>query len=1307
MAINLNTQPYYDDFDGKKNFHQILFKPGMAVQARELTQLQTILQNQISRFGNHMFKNGTVVIPGNSFSEIGVNYIDVSTVAAKELFESKTIVGQVTGVKATVKHAVYTTSGTIRLFIGYTSGGNNNESVFLVEPITVEYDPGVSATIIANSAGIGSLAHVNEGVYYINGKFVLTASQTTVMSYDLVPSCKVVLVVSEEIVNSSQDQTLLDPAQGSYNFAAPGADRVKIALTLKSFSLDEDTSSSEDFIELMRYREGALEMHNRNTKYSELEKGLARRTYDESGDYIVNGFSYKVVDNFKSTYNDGVSFTGDRDSYSIKIDAGKAYIKGYEVETLSQNIVTAKKGRSADHIKSDYLEVKKTYGNYIFVTDIKKLPNSTQKELITFYNDNDPNNASAVAVGTARVLGIDFVNEGVVDNDRSIYKLYITDVSMNAKPSGGSYSMTDIGGYRFGVGGSATVLHKYSAPNAVGNFVGAEGSPDVLLTSDSNRTATVHMFDRSTGVLYAYKHDHEKDLPVAGDYVASGTKNVTLTSITSMIVRHELPFVEMPSSVIASTKTPVDLVDTEYRTWLYLSLALDGSGNGSHTLPTGTFVQLENGTIAAFGPAGIVSSTKLSLGSPSTLVVTGGPASTTIDVICQIERVNVPAKTKTLTTTTISGVTPTSTINLDKTDIYSIVSIVSNNTDVTEAYRLDNGQRDFYYDVGRLVLIGQLPTAPLTITFQYFEHSGSGDYFSVDSYTTLKSSPTSSDHIEKIPSYVSRNTGKTYSLASVLDFRPTVSSMGAFNSITSNPLVDDSFVRSSFKYYVARFDCLYINKAGELKLALGIPNKSPKIPSIPGDSLEIAKILIPPYTFRVEDITSKFSDNVRFTMKDIKKISDRVGDLEVFSTLNALESQSLSTEILDAETGLNRFKNGYLVDTFANPFEIADTFAPGFYASNSNFRMSAVEEPFESYLGFEVDSNNYMQYGDCVSLPFIEVAMAEQPYSSRKTPINPFRVFSWQGNLNLTPSKETWCDIVNLDTKYNSKTETVKVYIDPPPTPAPKVPTMPTPNPVPPSPAPTVPPVVTPKATHVSIPFVPNAAVAKNSTTTSNRASVNFPDAGTWEVELAASGTAGKMPSVDIRVGPNVTAITTVKGTVSVSAAGAGSVEVTAPTAAAGSSGSVHVTLFNSAHGGKGAGGTVFTGTFSWTVQADTVVVTPPPAETYVTVTYFLRDLGYIQADDYNASNPLWNERVSFQVPTNVYNAAMNTLNAIKDPIAKFNKDIELTHNYFQSYADKGSVLSKYAGMPGFRSSPYSAAEIQNYWKNEGYSWIK
>ena len=75
MPINtdLNVTPYYDDYDEDKKYHRVLFRPSVPVQARELTQLQTILQNQVERFGEHMFKDGTIV-RGAQFTDTNVKF---------------------------------------------------------------------------------------------------------------------------------------------------------------------------------------------------------------------------------------------------------------------------------------------------------------------------------------------------------------------------------------------------------------------------------------------------------------------------------------------------------------------------------------------------------------------------------------------------------------------------------------------------------------------------------------------------------------------------------------------------------------------------------------------------------------------------------------------------------------------------------------------------------------------------------------------------------------------------------------------------------------------------------------------------------------------------------------------------------------------------------------------------------------------------------------------------------------------------------------------------------------------------------
>ncbi len=77
LENSFSASPYFDDYDQQKNFYKILFKPSVAVQARELNQLQTILQNQIERFGDHVFKSGTI-ISGVNFTYLPLyNYIKI------------------------------------------------------------------------------------------------------------------------------------------------------------------------------------------------------------------------------------------------------------------------------------------------------------------------------------------------------------------------------------------------------------------------------------------------------------------------------------------------------------------------------------------------------------------------------------------------------------------------------------------------------------------------------------------------------------------------------------------------------------------------------------------------------------------------------------------------------------------------------------------------------------------------------------------------------------------------------------------------------------------------------------------------------------------------------------------------------------------------------------------------------------------------------------------------------------------------------------------------------------------------------
>lgn len=319
MPINFNAEPYYDDYDENKKFYKILFRPGYSVQARELTQLQTVLQKQIARFGNHMFKDGAMVIPGQITLDTKLAHVKLTTefgTVNTSTFVRKligTIVeGQTSGVRAQVVQATAATStDPAMLFIRYTSNGVLDELGLdtsaqkefspdeILTTIITEGEAGYSVQIqstntIANPAtGESSAASIGKGVYFIKGHFVLVDEQTIILEkFSKKPTGKVGLRIVETSVEPEDDETLLDNAQSSYNYAAPGAHRYSIDAILEKRALSY--TGSDDFIELLRIDRGVIQQLVNKTEYSYLTDTLARRTYDESGDYAVRPFGIDV-----------------------------------------------------------------------------------------------------------------------------------------------------------------------------------------------------------------------------------------------------------------------------------------------------------------------------------------------------------------------------------------------------------------------------------------------------------------------------------------------------------------------------------------------------------------------------------------------------------------------------------------------------------------------------------------------------------------------------------------------------------------------------------------------------------------------------------------------------------------------------------------------------------------------------------------------------------------------------------------------------------------------------------------------------
>jgi len=496
LDTNFNVNPYYDDFDEDKKFLRILFKPGFAVQARELTQSQTLLQKQVERFGSHVFKNGSVVSGGELFIH-NSTYLNVATDYAGTAvnindFNGKTITnlaGTKTGQVVVVYDADAGTGDPKTVYVKQISG-----SAFAAgDTITTVEDAPAFANVSTGGAGTGQLFSVNDGVYFYDGFFLKNSAQTIAISkYNTSSNVRVGFEIVESIVVYTQDTSLLDPAQDASNFQAPGADRFKIDLTLSSRALD--STDDTQFIELARAENGTLSYALIYPQYAVLEDTLARRTYDESGNYTVRPFKIALE---TSAANSAKA--------NVIISPGKAYVYGYEFETIAPTTITFDKPRTTDSVANKRLTA--DYGYYVYSnTHYGSLPiNSLQTVDLHCVSNSTINVTTAgtitnTKIGTARVKSIAFDSSSNTQNSATYtYRTYLFDVNVGSIIGGNVVVLGTNTGY-VQIANTITGSQLYSTANTA--YVGAKfrviagpgaGETPKTITNYNGATQTIQL----------------------------------------------------------------------------------------------------------------------------------------------------------------------------------------------------------------------------------------------------------------------------------------------------------------------------------------------------------------------------------------------------------------------------------------------------------------------------------------------------------------------------------------------------------------------------------------------------------------------------------------------------------------------------------------------------------------------------------------------------------------------------------------------------------------------------------------------
>jgi hypothetical protein len=380
------------------------------------------------------------------------------------------------------------------------------------------------------------------------------------------------------------------------------------------------------------------------------------------------------------------------------------------------------------------------------------------------------------------------------------------------------------------------------------------------------------------------------------------------------------------------------------------------------------------------------------------------------------------------------------TVTFRESNIQAVITTLdSPSFDISSNYTFSFGQRGTFYDYGSITRksTADEPTKKLKIYFSsgFYDSSDDGDITTVNSYNTF-------DYGIEIP--MINNTRNS----DIIDIRPRVSSYTVLENTRSpfeffgrtfdssgnsaaNILASNESILTNFSFYLGRIDRIYLSKDGKFQVKYGTPSEKPEMPVSVDDALEIATITLPPYLYLVSQSSIQFLEHKRYRMVDIKKLENRIKNLEYYTSLSLLETNTANLFVADS-SGLNRFKSGFFVDNFTsilaqeNGIEIKNSIdtrnkelRPKHYTSSIDLITGPVEnvDPTEDLAFASIEGINVRKTGDIVTLDYAEVEWLKQSFATRSESVTPFLISFWQGTLELTPASDTWVDTVRIEAK--------------------------------------------------------------------------------------------------------------------------------------------------------------------------------------------------------------------------------------------------------------------------------------------------
>ena len=1061
MSINdlTGSAPYNNSYDPDLNFLQLLFVPGRPLQSAELNQVARICQNQIAAIGSHLFKNGSTIIGAKInlnpskpcavvFNQVVSNRIDgtlsatpITGTYAVENFIGRTyenvdptIVSPGTPTKRIkITHAqISDDSSEINLY--YTFAG--------VPPVANElfFDAEGSSGIaikIKNDQIETTAISCEPGLLYRNGFFITVVAQEVIHGKALASDLTNVVAgyfFKEDVVTESDPyigELLNDPANGFRNYAAPGAHRYRVTPILDSYdkaseSLLPDTFR-ENFVPLVEMKDRVIIFDQRDTQYNKILDLLARRTYDESGNYTVRPFSLSLTPSIT-----------DPDRMTAKLGAGKAYVLGYEVDKLNSTSFDIDRARESIVVNNTY----SLAGDH-------------------FYFVVQNSNASGIASGSPQVKGKMDLRSGAI--------MYAYDRGISGVDLVPRNSCTKLGEARFHsfvkVGNEYRVYVTDVTPELARNASSIASFRNPLSVSSVNEPYILTTVAYRTANSVAVNGTRTEKIGITSDraeLVGSGLEGKPAQGSTTKPPIKVDPIEDTlgtPASIGGEFKVPLvypitratvikSLVPNESSFSYYLQRPGILTGGSSVTFvgqsSSVNFFSEAEGGIALLMVDNVganiesdfvqvypseISATVDNSSFPATITLNisgaraAGFAGRNVIAVLKHEQAEAAPRQKQVTTFTETvSVIPTNKALLTKEDLYRIVSVrqITNtlssepnprvfSADELKLLTLDNGQREHWYDVGivsgfnRIASL-QVPNVATSyeISYEYFDHvtPGTSSYFCVNSY------PFSGPDLDKIPDYTSSN-GERFDLVNCVDFRSKLS------EILDKPLISPmTRFRTDIDTYLGRIDKISLDNNGNFHTIKGISSFSPDAPQDISNAMSLYTITYAPYTYDRTDIRVKAIDTPRYTMRDIKRLEDRIERTEDIVTLSLLEQSALNLNIIDSATGFDKFKSGLFADSCRDHTKVDYQDLDHRVAMDTV--LGGARCPFESSTTELVpilNGTNVQTWANTFTLvPLGVEVMCENLYASSFINVNPYLFYTWNGTVNLIPSVDTWKD---------------------------------------------------------------------------------------------------------------------------------------------------------------------------------------------------------------------------------------------------------------------------------------------------------